>query len=116
MTFNELLNDYRSVLGDSTYAKALSFYIDGRTDAKKLQLILFDEEWDFMCDSRSDARARSRGESPMNQSYRDRIYKKRTSLGVTPLSESGHRQDDSSMKFCEAIIKNSPRYRDLKSK
>ncbi|WP_417619274.1 hypothetical protein [Oceanihabitans sediminis] len=49
----------------------------------------------------------------MNQEYTDEMNKKRIALDVSPLTKNGYSPDDSSKKFCEAIIRNSPKHRDL---
>lgn len=123
ITFNELLNEYRCLLDDKTYVKVFEFYIDGGTDAEELQAILFSEEWDFMYDSRSESKQRwptfgrtKMGTNPMSQDYIDRMDNKRTGLGVSPLTQNGYNPDETSREFCEAIIKNSPKYKDLEAK
>lgn len=121
ITMNELLNDYRHLLDDSTYVKVFDFYINGRTDAEELQELLFKEEGDWYYDSRSESKQRwptfgrtKMGTNPMRKEYTDRMNAKRAALGVTPLTQNGYNPDETSQNFCEAIIKNSPKYRDLK--
>jgi len=113
LTFNQLLNEHRHLLRDSTYVKVFDFYVSGRTNASKLQELLFGEETDWMYDSSWDKSERAKGKNPMNQEYTDEMNKKRIALGVSPLTKNGYSPDDSSKKFCEAIIRNSPKHRDL---
>ncbi|WP_150452423.1 hypothetical protein [Arenibacter lacus] len=88
------------------------FYIRGSTDAKKLQGLLFHEETDRIYDSRWDKSDRANGKNPMRQKYTNKMNKKRATLGVSPLTENGYNPDDTSIKFCEAIIKNSPKHKE----
>jgi len=70
----------------------------------RLQELLFKEEWDALHDSSSDSTKRASGRNPMDSAYTARINGKRESFGVTPLSENGMPQDDSSKEFCEKVI------------
>jgi len=69
--------------------------------AKKIHVEKFPEEWDFMGDSIQDANDRAKGINPMSAEYIEEIRKKREKLGVSPLSESGMRTSDDTMKLCE---------------
>lgn len=120
LTFNDLLNEHRHLLDDKTYVKVFDFYISGNTDAEELQELLFKEEGDWYYDSRSEKKQRwptfgrtKMGTNPMSQEYIERMDRKRTSLGVSPLTQNGYNPDDTSREFCEAIIKNSPKHKDL---
>ena len=113
ITFNELLNEHKHLLKDSTYVKVYDFYISGNTDPEKLQGLLFHEETDWIYDSSWDKSDRANGKNAMRQEYTDKMNKKRTSLGVSSLTENGYNPDETSKNFCISIIKNSPKHRDL---
>jgi len=68
---------------------------------------LFPEEYDFMGDSCSDAKDRSRGINPMSQSYIDKISEKRNVLGFEPLSSSGDSAYSETTEYCLKIVKNA---------
>ena len=79
--------------------------------ARKIHIERFSEEYDFMYDSISDANERDMGINPMSKEYIEETDKRRASLGVSPLSESGMSISDDTMDLCieEAtkIIKQS---------
>ncbi|HLV13911.1 MAG TPA: hypothetical protein VKY41_01930 [Xanthomarina sp.] len=54
LTFNELLKEHRDLLDDSTYVNEFEFYTRGKTDAEKLQNLLFIEETYWIYDSSWD--------------------------------------------------------------
>ena len=119
VTFHDLLNEYRHLLDDKTYVKVYEFYIDGKSDPEELQDLLFKEESDWYYDSSGDSKKRwptfgrkVMGKNPMNPEYTARMDLKRTSLGVSPLTQNGYNPDDTSREFCEAIIKNSPKHKE----
>lgn len=112
LTFHDLLNEYRHILDDKTYAEVLRFYTLQGSDAEKLQNLLFEEEDDWYYDSRWDSKERGKGINPMRQEYTDKMNKKRTTLGVSPLTENGRNPDNTSREFCEAIIRNSPTHKE----
>ena len=70
----------------------------------RLQELLFNEEWNALHDSTSEAKKRASGQSPMDSEYTARINAKRESFRVTPLGENGMSQDESSVEFCEMVI------------
>lgn len=71
---------------------------------KKLHMLLFPEEQDFMSDDVAAAKKRSMGENPMSQEYQVMIEGKRKVLGVSPLASNGNSADESSKEFCERIV------------
>lgn len=118
LTFDDLLNEYRYLLEDETYVKVFDFYIKNDTDAEKLQELLFSEETDWFYDSSAESKQRwptfgktKMGTNPIRKEYVDRRNKKRTTLGVSPLTQNGYNPDETSRQFCEAIIKNSPKHK-----
>ena len=54
----------------------------------------FPEEYDYIYDSVSDAKARRRGKNPMSESYLSSVDKKRQELGLNFLAESGMTTSD----------------------
>ena len=80
---------------------------DFATQAKSLQLALFNEEWDFMTRENSDSG------NPMSQEYTDRINKKREAFGVSPINEAGFSTDNSSLLFCEEVVRQTKNYTEL---
>ena len=69
-------------------------------DPKQLHIELFSEEYDFMYDSIADSNDRARGINPMSKKYQLKVAKKRKRLGVSLLSSSGIKKDDSSLQLC----------------
>jgi len=68
---------------------------------------LFPEEYDFMGDSCSDAKDRSRGINPMSQSYIDKIAEKRKVLWFEPLSSGGESVSSDTNDYCLKIVKKA---------
>ncbi|HLS31273.1 MAG TPA: hypothetical protein VK021_10480 [Flavobacteriaceae bacterium] len=66
-----------------------------------------------MYDSRMEAKDRKKGINPMGQKYTDRINKKRKAFGVSPLSEAGYNQGDSSKVFCEEVVRHTKNYKEI---
>lgn len=71
---------------------------------KKLQEVLFPEEWDFMTDSASDAKKRTAGVNPADSGYTSKVNGKRELFGISLLSENGMPQDKSSRDFCDSLV------------
>ena len=73
--------------------------------ARSIHIERFPEEYAHMNDSMADAKDRS-GKNPMSEESIAKISKKRTALGVTPLSESGMSQsnDTKKMAYAEAEL------------
>ena len=53
-----------------------------------------------MDDSIADSNDRAKGINPMSKEYQLKVAKKRKRLGVTQLSSSGEKKDDSSLQIC----------------
>lgn len=68
--------------------------------AQKIHVEKYSEEYDFMYDSISDAKDRSKGINPMRQDYIEKIKKKREALGVTQLSDSGKSVSNDTFELC----------------
>jgi len=75
--------------------------------ARSIHCSLFPEEYDFMGDSCSDAKDRSRGINPMSQSYIDKITEKRKALCFEPLSSSGESTSSDTRDYCLKIVKKA---------
>lgn len=52
--------------------------------ARELHVALFPEEYDYVYDSISEAKARARGENPMNAEYIEKTNNRRVELGFSP--------------------------------
>lgn len=52
--------------------------------ARELHVALFPEEYDYVYDSISEAKARARGENPMNVEYIEKTNNRRAKLGFLP--------------------------------
>jgi hypothetical protein len=52
--------------------------------ARELHVALFPEEYDYVYDSISEAKARARGENPMNVEYIEKTNNRRVELGFSP--------------------------------
>jgi secreted PhoX family phosphatase len=74
---------------------------DVSLNAKRLHDVLFSEEFDYMMDSISDSRDRSKGINPMSSDYIKRIEDKRNKLGVSQLGSDGMPVSNDSILFCE---------------
>ncbi len=68
--------------------------------ARKIHVEKYSEEYDFMYDSISDAKDRSKNINPMRHAYIEKINKKRETLGVTQLSDSGTSVSNDTLEFC----------------
>ena len=68
--------------------------------ARKIHIERFEEEYDFMLDSISDANERAMGKNPMSKEYIEKINAKRAALGVSPLSKSGMPTSDDTRDMC----------------
>ena len=113
LSLTNLINDYKDVLSSETISELK--LLRQRQEpfkllAKKLKAILFDEEWDMVCDSISESDDRKRGINPMNEEYIERVRQKREAFGVTNLNSAGLSVDDSATKFCEEVIRKSKNY------
>lgn len=116
LTIGKILNQYASFLSDYEIEKIRQVQrtpSDFNTQVLELQRALFDEESDFMLDSGTDAKDRSRGKNPMSQEYINRITKKREAFGVPPLSESGYIINNASELFCADVVRHTKNYKEL---
>jgi len=75
--------------------------------ARSIHCSLFPEEYDFMGDSCSDAKDRSRGINPMSQSYIDKIAEKRKALCFKALSSSGESTSSDTRDYCLKMVKKA---------
>jgi len=75
--------------------------------ARSIHCSLFPEEYDFMGDSFSDAKDRSRGINPMSESYIKKIVEKRKVLHFEPLSSSGESTSSDTRNYCLKIVKKA---------
>jgi len=75
--------------------------------SSSIHVSLFSEEYDFMGDSCSDAKDRSRGINPMSPSYIKKIAEKRKVLCFEPLSSSGESTSSDTKDYCLAIVKKA---------
>lgn len=116
LTIGKILHHYADHLTDYELEKLRELQrrqTDFATQVKELHNLLFSEEFDFMMDSIADSKDRSRGENPMSDDYINRINRKREAFGISPLTESGSRLDDSSELFCEEVVRHSKNYKEL---
>jgi hypothetical protein len=74
-------------------------------EARRLQIEMFPEEFDFMFDSNWDANDRSKGINPMSPDYIERINEKRKEMGVSLLSESGRSTSNDTYKMCLEMVR-----------
>jgi hypothetical protein len=79
-----------------------------KSQANKLQIILFPEEGDLVYDSIKDAKDRGRGINPMNEKYQQRVDKRRAHWGIPPYSLTAI--DDKLLDFCKNITKVEGNY------
>ncbi|WP_223883464.1 5' nucleotidase, NT5C type [Arenibacter lacus] len=86
---------------------------DFATQVRELHLALFGEEFDFMTDSRTDSKDRKQGKNPMSSAYTERVNKKREAFGIPPLDAIGFAMDNSSIKFCEEVVRQTKNYKEL---
>jgi len=75
--------------------------------ARSIHCSLFPEEYDFMGDSCSDAKDRSRGINPMSSSYIKKIAEKRKVLCFKGLSSSGENTSSDTRDYCLKIVKKA---------
>ncbi|WP_223883427.1 5' nucleotidase, NT5C type [Arenibacter lacus] len=116
LTIGKILHHYQEHLTDYEIEKVREIQrkpTPFATQVKNLRLALFGEEYDFMGDSGADSKDRSKGISPMSQEYTDRVNKKRETFGVSPLGEAGYAQDNSSLLFCEEVVRHTKNYKEL---
>lgn len=77
--------------------------------ARKIHFDRFPEEWDFILDDNVDYTNRRNGMNPMSDEYIQNTNKKRTEVGLTPLSDAGTPIDDFSWeiahKDAEAVVR-----------
>jgi hypothetical protein len=62
---------------------------------------LFPEEYDYMFDSFSEARERSKGLSPMDAAYLENASQRRVAMGFKPLSDSGYATSRDTFDYVE---------------
>lgn len=117
LTIGKILNDYQDYFTDYELEQIRRIQRESTPFAEQVKALrnaMFGEEWDFMGDSISDAKSRSRGENPMSQEYSERVNKKRAAFGVSPLSETGGAIDETLQLFCEDVVRLSKNYKELK--
>lgn len=74
---------------------------------QNLRAALFGEEWDFM-----NYEIGQNGPS-LSQDYLDRVEKKRAALGVSPMNGATAAPDNSSLIFCEEVVRHTKNYKEL---
>lgn len=113
ITLGKLINDYTDILDSGLIdkLKVLTREISGFAEmSNKLRSILFREDTDFMGDSGVEAKQRKHGKNPMSKEYIEKARVKRIALGVTPLNSAGETVDNTSMEFCEEVIRRTGKY------
>ena len=96
--FNDIVQGFEKTDGGFLIKTNKSNKIKVNSD--KLHSELFAEEYDFMYDSIADSKDRAKGINPMSKEYQLKVAKKRKRLGVSLLSSSGRKKDDSSLQLC----------------
>ena len=109
-TIGKILKEHKNILTDYEIEKIKRVQrgkTDFATQVNELQLALFSEEWDFMAREISDTG------NPMSQEYTDRVNKKREALGVGPINDAGFATDNTSLLFCEEVVRHTKNYKEL---
>jgi len=72
---------------------------------RSLHANLFPEEYDFMYDDHVDAKARARGENPMQESYQIRVNERRKKMGIEPPMSNGRVKYNDSSQYTTEVMK-----------
>lgn len=116
LTIGKILNDYEDYLTQyeiEQLREVQKTRTDFSTQVEDLKYAIFGEEWNFMGDSFTDSKDRSRGVSPMSREYIERVNKKRKAFGVSPLNNTGFGEEISSDLFCEEVVRHTKNYKEL---
>ena len=75
---------------------------------QSMHFALFPEEYDFISDDHTDAKARKRGENPMNEAYQRKVNLRRFEFGVEPYGGTVGIDNTegliSSWDYCEKVL------------
>lgn len=116
LTLGKILNDYQEFLTEheiNGLREIQKRKTDFATQVNTIQSTLFAEERDFMAKEMADTG------NPMSEEYTQRVNKKREVFGVAPLNFRGSSIDNSSLHFCEEVVrqtKNYSEWHDLKKR
>ncbi|TQD36249.1 hypothetical protein [Haloflavibacter putidus] len=116
LNLGEIINEYQEYFSEKEIVELKQIQQSSGTlaaKAKALHAVLFSEETDFMLDSSSDAKDRSRGINPMSAEYTKRMNSKREAFGIEPLSVDGYAVCGKSEPFCEEVIRQDKNYKEF---